>query len=201
MVSGRKTHCGCKGVKNYASSDISGRHFGRLTAQYSTKKRDIKGFVIWHCRCDCGNEIDVSYNNLMYCGQQSCGCKKKEHDKALAGYLTHVDGTSIDALKSDKIPKNNTTGVKGVYFIKGRYLAKIVFQHKQYFLGTYESLEAAAETRKKAEDLLNEKVVGFYEKYAEKAAADPAWAKDNPMKIHVSRSDSGELDVTIQPTI
>ena len=137
----------------------------------------------------------------MYCGQTSCGCKKKEHDKALAGYLTHVDGTSIDALKSRKIPKNNATGVKGVYYIKGRYLAKIVFQHKQYFLGTYESLEDAAQARKKAEDLLNDKVVGFYEKWSEKAAADPVWAKGNPVKILVNRLDDGELDVVLQPTI
>lgn len=146
-------------------------------------------------------QINVSYNNPMYCGQQSCGCKKKEHGKALAGYPVHVDGTSIDALESDKIPKNNTTGVKGVYRIKGHYLAKIVFQHRQYSLGTYESLEAAAEARKKAEELLNEKVVGFYEKWSEKAAADPVWAKENPMKIHVSRLDSGELDVALQPTM
>ena len=201
LVSGRKTHCGCMSTKNYASFDITGQRFGRLTAVCSTNKRDAKGFVIWHCRCDCGNEIDVSYNNLMYCGQQSCGCKKKEHDKALAGYLTHVDGTSIDALKSRKIPKNNTTGVKGVYYIKGRYLAKIVFQHKQYFLGTYESLEDAAQARKKAEDLLNDKVVGFYEKWSEKAAADPVWAKGNPVKILVNRLDDGELDVVLQPTI
>lgn len=85
----------------------------------------------------------------MYCGQQSCGCKKREHDKALAGFLTHVDGTSIDALKSSKLPSNNTTGVKGVYLVKGRYLAKIVFQHRQYFLGTYASVEEAAEARKR----------------------------------------------------
>ncbi len=55
LMSRRKTHCGCKSVKNYASADITCRRFGRLTAQYSTKKRDTKGFVIWHCRCDCGN--------------------------------------------------------------------------------------------------------------------------------------------------
>lgn len=29
-------------MKNYASSDITGQRFGRLTAQYSTKKRDAK---------------------------------------------------------------------------------------------------------------------------------------------------------------
>ena len=55
LMSRRKTHCGCKSVTNYASADITCRRFGRLTAQYSTKKRDTKGFVIWHCRCDCGN--------------------------------------------------------------------------------------------------------------------------------------------------
>lgn len=147
LVSGRKTNCGCKNVKNYASSDITGQRFGRLTAQYSTKKRDTKGFVIWHCRCDCGNETDVSYNNLMYCGQQSCGCKKREHDKSLAGFLTHVDGTSIDAWKSNTIPKNNTTGVRGVYSIKGRYVAKLVFQKKQHFLGTYKTLASSCSVR------------------------------------------------------
>lgn len=32
LMSGRKTHCGCKSVKNYASADITCRRFGRLTA-------------------------------------------------------------------------------------------------------------------------------------------------------------------------
>lgn len=36
----------------------------------------------------------------------------------------------------------------GVYLVKGRYLAKIVFQHRQYFLGTYASVEEAAEAVK-----------------------------------------------------
>lgn len=188
-----------KGIKA-AMKPESGQRFGRWTVLdgYITTPQGERKYL---CRCDCGNEIGVSYNNLMYCGQQSCGCKKKEHDKALVGYLAHVDGTSIDALKSDKIPKNSTTGVKGVYRIKGRYLAKIVFQHRQYSLGTYESLETAAEARKKTEDLLSEKVVGFYEKWSEKAATDPVWAKENPMKIQVSRLDSGELDVALQPSI
>lgn len=199
LVSGRKTNCGCKNVKNYASSDITGQRFGRLTAQYSTKKRDTKGFVIWHCRCDCGNETDVSYNNLMYCGQQSCGCKKREHDKSLAGFLTHVDGTSIDALKSSKLPSNNTTGVRGVYSIKGRYVAKLVFQKKQHFLGTYKTLAEAAEVRQKANALLRNELVRFYEKWAEKAAADPQWAKENPIKFHVSKTENGELTVNLQP--
>ena len=41
-----------------------------------------------------------------------------------------VDGTSIDAIRSKKVPKDNTTGYKGVYLIRGKYVAKIVFQKK-----------------------------------------------------------------------
>ena len=112
-----------------------------------------------------------------------------------------MDGTSIDALKSSKIPSNNTTGVKGVYLVKGRYLAKIVFQHRQYFLGTYASVEEAAEARKKAEEAIRGEVIGFYEKWSEKAAADPVWAKDNPIKISVSKSADAELRVQLQPDL
>ena len=201
LVSGRKTHCGCKSLKNYATSDITGQRFGRLIAQTPTNKRDDKGSVIWHCLCDCGNKVDVSYNSLVYCNQISCGCKKKEHDKALGGFLIHVDGTSIDALKSSKLPSNNTTGVKGVYLVKGRYLAKIVFQRHQYFLGTYTSIGEAAEARKKAEEAINGEVISFYEKWSEKAADDPVWAKENPIRISVSKSADAELRVQLQPDL
>ena len=71
--------------------------------------------------------MDVSYNNLVYGNLKSCGCQKKEHDKKLGSMLTHVAGTSIDILKSKKIPTDNTTGYRGVYLVKGKYLAKIVF--------------------------------------------------------------------------
>ena len=58
----------------------------------------------------------------------------------------------MDMLKSDKLPKNNTTGVRGVYRIRGKYVAKIVFQKKQYHLGSYDSLEEAALARREAEE-------------------------------------------------
>lgn len=47
-------------------------------------------------------------------------------------------------------------------------MAKIVFQYKQCYLGTYESIEAEAGVRKKAEGLLKEKRVGFYERWSKK---------------------------------
>ena len=98
-----------------------------------------------------------------------------------------------------------------MYLVKGRYLAKIVFQRRQYFLGTYPSVEEAAEARKKveeaaearkkAEEAIHGEVISFYEKWSEKAAADPVWAKDNPIKISVSKSADAELRVQLQPDL
>lgn len=200
LLSGRRTHCGCKGRKSYPAVDISGRRFGRLTALNPTRRRDDRGSVIWHCVCDCGSEADISYNSLVYCNQVSCGCKKREHDMALHGFLTHVDRTSINALKSSKLPVNNTSGVKGVYLVKGRYIAKLVFQRRQYFLGTYDTIEEAAEVRRKAEESINGEVVDFYARWSERAAADPDWASRNPIKISVSKNGD-ELSVRLSPEL
>ena len=98
------------------------------------------------------------------CGYDSpprCGCRKKEHDQELGTLLTHVGGTSLEMIQSQKLPRDNTTGYKGVYLVRGKYLAKIVFQKKQYFLGTYDSIEEAAAARKSAEALLFGETAAF----------------------------------------
>ncbi len=200
LVSGSKTNCGCKRVKNYTSEDITGLRFGRLVALYRTEKRDKKGSVIWHCRCDCGNEVDVSYNAMVYANQVSCGCRRKEHDMELAALLTHVAGTSIDAIKSKKVPVDNTTGYKGVYLVRGKYMAKIVFRKKQYFLGTYDNIEAAAAARKEAEEVLFDGVAAHYRLWKERADADPAWGEQNPIQITVNQVNR-KLSVTLLPEL
>lgn len=200
LLSGKKTHCGCKAVKKYAYADITGQQFGRLTALYPTDDRGENGSVIWHCRCSCGKELDAAYNDLVYSNLQSCGCQKREHDQKLRTFLTHVDGTCIDNLKSDKIPTNNTTGVKGVYFIKGRYVAKIVFQKKQYVLGSFTNMEDAAAARKEAEEVLFAGVAEHYEKWKEFADLDPQWAKENPISVFVDRKNK-QLRVTLLPDL
>ena len=183
------------------SKDITGRRFGQLTALAPTDARDAKGNVIWHCRCDCGNEADISYNVLLYTSVISCGCRRQEHNQAINSYLTHVGGTSLEILRSEKIPKNNTTGVKGVYRFRGKYLAKIVFQRKQYVLGTYDTVAAAAEARREAEEAINQTVVAYYEKWKEKAKTDPQWAEENPVRLLVNRGGSGRIFLTCLPEI
>ena len=199
LVTGRRTHCGCKTDRG-RPADITGKKFNRLTALYISKRNDPKDGVIWHCRCDCGNEVDVPYNSLVFCNQKSCGCQKKEHDQKLQTFLTHVAGTSVDMLKSKKVPTDNTTGYKGVYLIRGKYVAKIVFQKKQYFLGTYEKIEDAAEARKEAEEVLFDGVAEHYQKWKRYADADPVWAEQNPIQIVVNQ-ENRHLNVAFLPEL
>ena len=186
--------------KNYHTVDIRGRQFRDLTALYPLPQRK-KGFVMWRCRCRCGREVDYSYNELMYSHVQSCGCRKKEHSETLHTHLTHVAGTSMDILKSDKVPSNNTTGVKGVYKIRGKWVPKIVFQKKAYYLGTYDSFEDAAYARKQAEELICKGTVEYYRRWQQRADQDPQWAENNPIGIQVEKIRGDEIQVFFSPVL
>ena len=202
LVNGRRARCsGPAHEKNYASADIAGQRFHRLVAVKPLPKRDARYSVIWLCRCDCGNEVELPYNTLVYSNVQSCGCRKKEHNAELKDKLTHVAGTSLDILKSTKVPENNTSGAKGVYWIRGRWVAKIVFQKKAYYLGTFDKFEEAVAARKQAEDMINRGTVAHYDRWKAKAEADPAWGEANPMEIRVSRNVNHELVVDFLPEL
>ncbi len=201
LVTGRRTHCsGQKHEKNYYYSNIAGQRFGRLVVEYRVKTVTETGSVLWHCKCDCGNETDILYNSLMYGNQTSCGCKRKEHDQILNSLQTHVDGTSLDIIQSQKLPTDNTTGYKGVYLIKGKYVAKLVFQKKAYYLGSYDKIEDAAQARKEGENILYDATVEYYTRWKSKAALDPEWAEQNPVQIRVTKTN-GQLCVNFLPTL
>lgn len=67
-----------KKVKGKSRQDLTGKKYGRLTVLYCLGNLDNKG-IKWHCKCDCGNEIDVLGSSLKSGNTQSCGCLKKEH--------------------------------------------------------------------------------------------------------------------------
>lgn len=66
-----------KKIKGKNMKDLSNQKFGKLTALYPLKDRkDNK--IVWHCKCDCGNEIDILAASLTSKNTSSCGCLKKE---------------------------------------------------------------------------------------------------------------------------
>lgn len=68
-------------MRQYKSKDLTGQKFFRLTALYRTENfvsKNGTSRVVWHCRCDCGNEVDVMSQNLINGSTKSCGCYNRE---------------------------------------------------------------------------------------------------------------------------
>ena len=60
-----------------AKTNLIGQRFGRLTV-ISEAGRDKYKNVLWHCKCDCGNEVNVVTQSLKGGTTKSCGCYKRE---------------------------------------------------------------------------------------------------------------------------
>lgn len=186
--------------ENRPKKDITGQRFGILTALYPTEKRDRNQSVIWHCRCDCGNEGEYSCADLQRKNYISCGCLKRIAEEQLKNRTTHVAGTTVELLRDKKVRCDSTTGVTGVTMFRGKYKAIICFQGKRYNLGTYKTLEEAAAARKKAEECLFGEFLEFYDQWKEKADANPEWGQENPVSISVSRTETGEFRILMLPS-
>ena len=71
--------CGCLREENATKAnykDISGNKYNYLTALYFVGVRNKRYF--WHCRCECGNEIDVDRSSLLSGNTKSCGCHQSD---------------------------------------------------------------------------------------------------------------------------
>ena len=138
------TSCGCG--KTLPLKDWVGKRFGMLTVLSYARKE--KGFHMWHCRCDCGREVDVRQSNLQSGWTKSCGCQRDPGRN-----LHYKDGTCLELLRPDLMYRTNTSGVKGVYYSKtrGKWIAQIMFRNKCYYLGGFDTIEDAAEARREAE--------------------------------------------------
>lgn len=72
LRSGHTTSCGCsrRGVN---VKDLTGQRFGLLTVinlAYTNNDRR----AVWNCKCDCGNNTQVSSHELLSNSRISCGC-------------------------------------------------------------------------------------------------------------------------------
>lgn len=61
---GTKLDCGCVTKISPVIRDLTGCRFGKLVVLSPTERRAQNGSVIWHCVCDCGNEVDVPGGQL-----------------------------------------------------------------------------------------------------------------------------------------
>lgn len=150
--------CGCvrrERAGEINKTDITGQRFGRLAAIRPTERRHGSGSIVWECRCDCGNTVFYTVNQLRHGNVQSCGCLYQEsRTEWSANRKDLTDNTSISGLISAKHPRtDNVSGVTGVFQDRknGKWIAYISCQRKRHFLGVFEKKEDAVRARQRAE--------------------------------------------------
>ena len=189
LKAGKIKSCGCHRKNNPPNSlNLEGQHFGRLTALYPTGERDYKGSVLWHCRCACNRELNVSADSLIHGNYRSCGCLKKEITQNIGNTLHRLEDTCLEHLEKRKYRSDNTSGFRGLFRLaSGCYRVSIGFKKQRYHLGVFDTMEEAIQVRLKAEESLHDGFVEAYYLWEERASADPLWAERNPFYYDVEK--------------
>ena len=81
---GQTESCGCLSAHRTGERslvDLTGRTFERWTVLHRSANKGIR--VAWRCRCECGNERDVTGLGLTSGDSKSCGCLKRERSSRL----------------------------------------------------------------------------------------------------------------------
>jgi len=100
ITSGVTVSCGCYGNERRVaanSKNISGKRFGRLVAEDIVDRNANRG-VLWRCKCDCGNTVNVFANSLMCGNTRSCGCLLKDATRNLPKNSENLIGRSFGRL-------------------------------------------------------------------------------------------------------
>ena len=82
LLTGSTLSCGClhkEQTSNACFKDITNQRFGNLVALYPINKGNSgQDGIIWHCKCDCGNEKNIKSSYLINGQTRSCGCMIKK---------------------------------------------------------------------------------------------------------------------------
>lgn len=83
---------GC-GQKHRRVEDLTGQTFGKLTVLERAPdhlNKDGTKYIMWKCRCECGNEVVTRATSLKNGHTRSCGCA--HHDGAMGIGLEDITG-------------------------------------------------------------------------------------------------------------
>lgn len=158
LKAGYSKSCGCLHAECCAElgrrrrgPNLIGERFERLTVIRGEKSKS--GGYVWVCQCECGNITKAATGALRSGNTKSCGCKGGDFLKS--NNLNGVtEKTMLSSLATEKIWKNNKSGVRGVFkeTRSGRWVAHIRFQGRRIYLGSFKELDDAAKARKEAEE-------------------------------------------------
>lgn len=154
----------------YNKNDLTGKRFGKLFVLAETDNRADSGSIVWQCKCDCGNIVEISSKRLVNGLAVSCGCYQKAKQKQSMKKLHNrqfKDNTNIDLISKQQANSNNHSGVRGVHWCssKNKWIATLSFQKKLVLNKTFSNKNDAIKARKDAEEKYFKPIL---EKYAKK---------------------------------
>ena len=126
LTNGRNLSCG------KCLTDLTGKKFNHLTVLGDSGKR-CHGRIVWKCRCDCGNIIEVETSHLTQNHTQSCGCLKSAGEQKIQSILTenNIPYEKEKMFETCRNPKTNNK-LRFDFFVNNDYL--IEFDGKQHFM-------------------------------------------------------------------
>ena len=144
--------------------DLTGQQFGYLTALEPTGGRNRRD-ILWRCTCQCGREIEITATRLLTGNTLSCGCLKAEHLSRTNQYYAN---TSLRQSMEEKVESNfAASGYTGVTMKRGKWLAYIKYQGRQYELGSFDNIEDAVKARARAKEQIREDAAQLLAEYAQ----------------------------------
>lgn len=172
---GTTKSCGClaKEIASITHSkqnkfDLS-NNYGILYTTNTNKKvlfdledfEKIKGFVWYELQNGYIGAIDKNTNKQIYLHRFIMNATDIEIVDHIGHCLTDVrksylrKGTQTNNNMNSKLRKDNTSGIKGVWYMKkrGKWVAEIMVNKKKKYLGSFADKQEAITIRKKAEQL------------------------------------------------
>lgn len=159
--------CGC-GRKLPRKEIGVGTKFGRLTVVKLGELIPGRGYTyLCECSCDKHTQIYVRGDLLRSGEVKSCGCIHDEllRENVQKAYKNNfVGGTSVSKIITDKLQRNNTSGIRGVSWHKGqeKWQARIMYKGITYYLGYYSDIKDAEKVIKTAREYIKKDFVDWY---------------------------------------
>lgn len=157
----------------YNKKNLKGHRFGKLVVLEETNNRADNGSIVWKCKCDCGNIVEVSSKRLVNSISFSCGCYQKQCHKLSINKLKEkqlVERTNIDLIKKKDANSNNKNGIRGVHWCKSKkkWIASLSFQNKLVLNKSFDDKNKAIQARKEAEEKYFKPILDKYNKEIDK---------------------------------
>lgn len=134
-------------MRGYNIDNYIGKKFNNLTLIKNLNKINKDNSKMALFKCDCGNEKELVFTQVLSGEIKTCGCKQgnlsakaktKQRNKLLNTYST-------------KTIRSNKTGHTGISISNNKFRARIQLNGKSIHLGYFNSLEQAIQARKEAE--------------------------------------------------